>query len=76
MDISAIVVVLVLTALALAAIVWMEIHSRKTSSKERRRDAEGSELNEKDVPPQYAPFLTLRQNRTASSKTRAKEKES
>lgn len=32
MDISAIVVVLVLTVLAFAAILWMEIHSRKTSS--------------------------------------------
>jgi len=36
MDISAIIFVLVLTALALAAIVWMELHPRKTSSRESR----------------------------------------
>ena len=38
MDISAIVVILVLTALSLGAIVWMEIHSRRSGAKGRRRD--------------------------------------
>lgn len=75
MDISAIVVVLVLMILSFGAIVWMEIHSRKTSSKEPRRDAKSSELNEKEIPAQYSPFLTLRLNGAASSKTRTKEKE-
>ena len=29
MDVSAVIVILVLTALALGAIVWMEMHSRR-----------------------------------------------
>ena len=40
MDVSAIIVILVLTALALGAIVWMEMHSRRT------RQAEGSEVSD------------------------------
>jgi hypothetical protein len=75
MDISAVVVVVVLIVLSLGAIVWMEIHSRKTSSKEYHRDAKRSELNEEDIPAHYSSFLTLRLNGAASSKTRAKEKE-
>ena len=47
MDISAIVVVLLLTALSLGFIVWLEIHSRKTGSKEPRRVATNPELNGK-----------------------------
>lgn len=43
MDITTVVVVLVLIALSLGAIIWMEIHSRKTSSKEVRLDAEDSQ---------------------------------
>lgn len=46
MDISTTVVVLVLTATFLAGVVWMEIHSRRTGSKERRRNATRSELGE------------------------------
>jgi len=46
MDISAIVIVLVLTALFLCAILWMEIHSRKTGSKEHDRDSTNPGLNE------------------------------
>jgi hypothetical protein len=47
MDISAVVVVIILTALFLSALVWMEIHSRKNSSRERPRDAKSSGINEK-----------------------------
>jgi len=47
MDISVIVVVLLLTALFLGAVIWMEIHSRKTSSREPGRDATTTGLNEK-----------------------------
>lgn len=50
MDISAIVVVLVLTVLALGAIAWMEIHSRKTSSNEWTRGAKSSELDAEQTP--------------------------
>jgi hypothetical protein len=44
MDISAIVVVLVLMVLSFGAIVWMEMQSRKASSKEPRRDAKSGFL--------------------------------
>lgn len=44
MDIATVVVVLVLIALSLGAIIWMEIHSRKTSSKELRSVARNSEI--------------------------------
>ena len=47
MDISAIIVVIILTALFLGALVWMEIHARKNSSVERPRGAKSSEVNEK-----------------------------
>jgi hypothetical protein len=48
MDISAIVVVLVLTALSFGAIVWMEIYSGKTSSKEPRGDAKSRFVEQND----------------------------
>lgn len=38
MDLSAIMVVLVLTALSLGAIIWLEIFSRKTRPKELASD--------------------------------------
>jgi hypothetical protein len=38
MDLSAIMVVLVLTALSLGAIIWLEIFSRKTQPKELASD--------------------------------------
>jgi Flp pilus assembly protein TadB len=47
MDISAVVVVIILTALFLGAIVWMEMHSRKRRSIERLREARSSEINRK-----------------------------
>ena len=75
MDISTVVVVLVLIALSFGAIIWMEIHSRKTSSKELRHDAKSSVSNEMEIPEQHSPILTLRLNGAASSKTRAKETE-
>jgi len=43
MDISTIIVIVALTALAFGAIVWMEIHSRKANSKEQRATAENSD---------------------------------
>lgn len=46
MDISTIVVVILLMALSLGAIFWMEIHSRKTSSRDLSRDAKNIGLNE------------------------------
>ena len=49
MDISTIVVIVVLTALSLGAIAWMEIHSRKSGAKGRRRDGKSAELNETET---------------------------
>ena len=46
MDISAIIVVLVLTALSLSGVMWLEIHSRKNAAKARNRDGSNPELNE------------------------------
>ncbi len=40
MDLSAIIVILVLTALPLAALVWMELHSRKR----KREEASGIDV--------------------------------
>lgn len=42
MDISAIIVVIVLTALSLAAIVWLEIYSRRNHRQETPADRSGS----------------------------------
>ena len=41
MDLSAIVVILVLTALAIGAIIWMEIHSRRAQSDDASNDGGG-----------------------------------
>ena len=38
MDISAVIVIVLLTALALAAIIWMQIQSRKADQYERPGD--------------------------------------
>ena len=46
MDISAIIVIVVLLALSLGAIVWMEIHSRKAGSREPRLNRSDVGLNE------------------------------
>ncbi len=75
MDISAIVVVLVLTALALAAIIWMEIHSRKTSSKESSSDAKSLGSNETEIPAQDSSLLILQLNGRGASKIRVREEE-
>lgn len=42
MDLGTIIVVLVLTALSLGAIVWLEIYSRRTRPKESFPDQTGS----------------------------------
>lgn len=42
MDLSAIIVVLLLTALSFGAIVWLEIYSRRTQPKELSPDQTGS----------------------------------
>ena len=52
MDISTVVVVLVLIALSFGALTWMEIHSRKTGSEERRDHAKNSESNKMEIPEQ------------------------
>ena len=46
MDTSAVVVVIVLTALAFGSLVWMQIHSQKTALKEKARASESYEVNE------------------------------
>lgn len=53
MDISTMVVVLVLIATFLVAVVWMEIHSRKTGSKERSRNTMSSESGEEQKKAIY-----------------------
>src|SRR5688572_9540808 len=68
MNISTVVVVLVLIALSLGAIICMEIHSRKTSSKEHGQNAKSSESGEKELAAPYSPFLTLRLNGATSSR--------
>lgn len=75
MDISAIVVVLVLTALALAAIIWMEIHSRKTSSNESSSDAKSFGSNETEILAQDSSLLSLQRNGGGASKIRGRGKE-
>jgi hypothetical protein len=50
MDISAIIVVLVLTALSFGAIVWLEIYSRRTQPKESASDQTGSGIK-RNYPP-------------------------
>ena len=49
MDVSAIIVVLVLTALSLAAIVGLEIYSRKASQKEPAADRTNSRAKSNDL---------------------------
>jgi len=46
MDIGAVVVVLVLMALSLAAVMWMEINAGKTGYEQRSRDGTTLGLNE------------------------------
>lgn len=75
MDISAIVVILVLTALSLGAIAWMELHSRKNSSETRDHNTKSPQLKEKKIAAPYSPVLTLRLSGPSSTKTRTQEKE-
>lgn len=49
MDLSAIMVVLVLTALSLGAIIWLEIFSRKTQPKELTPDQTGSGIKRNNL---------------------------
>jgi hypothetical protein len=74
MDISTVVVVITLIALSLGAVTWMEIHSRKNSSKKRGRDSKRIELREKGMALEYSPLLSLRLNGTNSRKTRGEKK--
>lgn len=48
MDVSAIIVILVLTALALGAIVWMEMHSRRAQLETASTDESSPEIEGRD----------------------------
>ena len=50
MDLSAIIVVVVLTALAFGAIVWLEIHSRRTQRKEAAPEQTESAGDDRGCP--------------------------
>jgi len=76
MDISTVVVVLILIALFLGGVIWLEIQSRKTRPKEGRLDAKNAELSEMEVAGLYSPFPTLRRDETGLSNSHKKERRS
>lgn len=73
MDVSAVVVVLFLTALALAAIVWMEVQSRKARLKGFERVNEAKEKAETKVPEEKSPLPSLRLAKAAARSGGGKE---
>jgi hypothetical protein len=74
MNIGTVVVVLILIALFLGGVIWMEIHSRKTGPKERRNDPKNSAPSEMEIAALYSPFPTLRRDEATLSKARTKER--
>ena len=73
MDISTIVVVLILIALFLGGVIWMEFHAQKTSPKAPIEDRKKSKSKETDLE-QYSRFFQWQANRTASIKTSSDER--
>jgi len=49
MDISAVVAVLILIVLFFGGVIWMEIHSRKTSLTSSLKDTQSPELDQTDL---------------------------
>ena len=75
MDISTVVAVLVLIALFLGAVVWMEVQSRKTGSKEGHRDAKNPDLSEMEIGARYSTFPMQQRDEAVANKVRTRERE-